>query len=81
MLSSDEAKGKVQYFFDDRFYKKVKLSFSQDKLEGEIYYLEGEVKIPPRDPVMGYLFRPPEKYAFKVRLDAERGRIISWELR
>ena len=81
MLTSEEAKGKVQYFFDDRFYRKVKLSFSQVKFEGEIYYLEGEVKIPPRDPIMGYLFRPPEEYAFKVKLDAGGGRVVSWELR
>jgi hypothetical protein len=81
VLTSEEAKGKVQYFFDDRFYKKVKLSFREVKLAGNIYYLEGEVKIPPRDPIMGYLFRPPEKYTFKVELNAEGGRVVSWELK
>jgi hypothetical protein len=81
MLTSEEVKGKIQHFFDERFYKRVKLSFSEVRLLGEVYYAEGRVDIPSGDPVMGYLFRHPEKYTFKVQLDTEKGRMISWELR
>lgn len=50
------------------------------KENSPFYILEGEITLPPRSLIARFV-HPPIKYGFKVEVDAEMGKVKSYELR
>jgi hypothetical protein len=81
-ITEDEAQQVCNRFLIDR-YPTAKISFgklTRISAEGKSEYcLEGEIKVRLGGVLAKYL-SPPERYRFKLWVDASSGRIVNWEM-